>query len=208
MKLFGFDIRRQSSIDKNELISFTKSLLMLNEECNKVLDVLTKTDANGNHLINGNTSCDLVFRGMTIKSCVDVYQNNKFSSPSDIFNLNDEVSKLRRNLCILSESIIMLEDIQHKLDEQEQGDDSDDDLPDDVESLTKCCITEMSYRLASSIMAARSILLITKYDIVRLAAGVDIIDEYYKRQKHKCHKSEFVIHFAKDGNKNKQPKGE
>jgi len=185
--MFGFKLVKKRKMDEKDLEIFCKSVNGIMNICDSFIQYLTKAV----------TKKDLDPEKMEIMLqhlfCYSkLYSDNKFSSPIRSFNIDEEISGISNDITDLTNIYIDLFK-------------EDDDCPDVnimlLEKLAKC-MTGILGRL-------KSIRFTVSYDFLRIGVGMDIIRDYYARNKirffkHNCDDT-MTIRFVKPSviNKNK-----
>lgn len=213
MKLFGFTITKNSTLKDEEMRrkqdEADAKLRRKNDEadldifkqCVELIDSICQDDINRFNDIELTSGVieKLVDCHESIDSLIDIYCSNKFSKPSEMFNLSSLTHEMR----------MMIVDYTHAFEEylkivSENTDALKDMLVNenlDRETYFKMYqIHQLMHTILSSyIRSLYSIRVVIKYDLMRLKSGVDIIKDYYDSKENTVPSSgvDFSINFMR-----------
>lgn len=191
MKLFGFNITRVRQEDEQELQVFKNTVINFNAQIIafiKYMEGEIRLDIN---LINY-----LLQKIRTFGSYYKIYDGCKFSSPSNVFNMEEQMNKVSK--CSTNISLCITEDIKCNMLIRDQFMDDYEKI-DELRQKQKSLLSTINHNIFEMTTALRSILHIIEYDYRRIEAGVDIIKEYKHRQKQTLDKREtqYIIRFKR-----------
>ena len=201
MKLFGFTISRTSKRmeDEKELEVFKRCVLTMKLVLSTV-----------NTIFDAKPSIQVV-QDITefqehVESLVEIYTDNKFSKPSQMFVLTTLLHDMRN--IIISYTTHIQEymracDELHRLKSNDMNDEYGEIFVEHSIKATRAYLDDVKKNIAYDVkeykILVRSIKFTITFDISRIESGVDIIKQYYKTDSYRIPNKgiEFGIAFKK-----------
>lgn len=197
MFTFGYKLKLIKNADLKEYEVFEKSVFAIHKQ----------SDDFGQWLFNGfplneDTVQQLTLDIEGLHSFIDIYFNNKYSSPSSTMLMFKKIDLIRKSASQLIDIISEVAQID-KLKEEALSnppDDFDPDLFDQrYESAMNTAKVYAEKTTHTILGALKSIHLVIESDLIKLILGVDIMEEYKKRckrlPKNKDLSTDFFVHF-------------
>lgn len=183
VRLFGLEIRKVSKLDQKECDIFKDVTVKLCETLNQFGWFLEHV----NLYEFGLSESNLLFEHLeTIKSLVHMYERNKFSSPGQCFSLGYHTTRLEEKVVSLQKFMTSFQKL--KIQMAEQFEDMDmEDVVFDEEDVRNHPLAKAWGHILREVRYTEThidiLLIIIKYDVMRIAMGVDIVREYYNAEK-------------------------
>ena len=193
MRIFGLEIRKASKVDYEEAEQFKQLVAKLYDELNAYGRDLESFSVEH---IDARVSAMIFNHVENIKSYLKLYEDNKFSQPGECFSLIYHIGELEKksvafNKVVANARRTIVEDLRAYatfMQQQVMHGHEDDDDDDEYD------IDERVYRFRDKLQEIHThikyiethidiLLLIIKYDAVKIAMGVDLVMEYKNRQK-------------------------
>ena len=197
--MFGFKIVRRRKEDEIELETFRKTVRLLHDQCLQFDKVLRREMT-----VSMEMTTFLMSHVEAIHVSVEIYSKNKFSMPSNVFNMDNELGKIHQNVYKLVSTMLDNIALNEKINvvTNIHGDDIDEDTLHQIKRIRDIqaeSVNEMNHNIFNMLLALKTIIFIINYDYTRILVGCDIIKEYYSQQKQKLSVSdiEYTISFRK-----------
>ncbi len=195
MRLFGLEIRKASDLDYEEAEQFKRLVAKVYNELNAYGRDLEAFSVEN---IDTKVSAMIFNHVENIKSYMKLYEDNKFSQPGECFSLiyhiaelekksiafNKVVANARRTIAedLRAYATFMQQRVNHGYDEYDDDDDDEYDIDEGVYRF-RDKLQEIHTHIKYIETHIDILLLIIKYDVVKIAMGVDLVMEYKNRQK-------------------------
>lgn len=168
--MFGYKLIRIKSEDKKLLEQLKNSVKYIQYYSSSVSTLTNEADFTDRHTIL------LISAVEALSSFIDIYINNKFSSPSAGINLYKEIDSLHKYVAAYLEMANKIMQLSSSVDNgeitEEYAQASLDNIKNEVLSIA-----------ASIISSTLFIRISVKHDAIRIQENIDIIKEYYDNQK-------------------------
>ena len=200
IRTFGYRIKIVKKKDLRELELFEKSVFAINQQANDMINFL-----HSDFVLDENTCHQFTMDIDGLHKFVDVYVNNKFSLPHSGISLYQLINDIRKNLSTAFDVGYQLAKVNEygikARNEIESGTVTFD--PDEFQSDYNDAMRIGNETLVKSLkvieMSLHRVNLVIEGDLIKLKLGVDIIDDYKKRQKRlpkdKDLMTEFMVKF-------------
>ena len=200
IRTFGYRIKIVKNKDLQELELFEKSVRAINQQTNDMINFL-----HSNFVLDENACHQFTVDIDGLHKFVDIYVNNKFSLPHAGLNLYHLIDEMRKQFSTIFEVGSQLAKVAEygvrAKQEIESGDPTFD--PDEFQVEYNDAMRVGNETLAKSFkvieMSLHRINLVIEGDLIKIKFGVDIIDDYKKRQKrlpkNKDLMTEFIVRF-------------
>lgn len=195
MRLFGLEIRKASDLDYEEAEQFKRLVAKVYNELNAYGRDLESFSVEN---IDAKVSAMIFNHVENIKSYMKLYEDNKFSQPGECFSLvyhiaelekksiafNKVVANARRTIAedLRAYATFMQQRVNHGYDEYDDDDDDEYDIDEGVYRF-RDKLQEIHTHIKYIETHIDILLLIIKYDVVKITMGVDLVMEYKNRQK-------------------------
>lgn len=212
MRIFGFNITRVSKDEeeRKHLIVFKECVSALGE----VTDNFLKLINDGKVILSPDsfeTTCDWM---ETLFGLMELYINDPFAIPTSMFNMENEKDRLvviRSQLAsCVSQKVKWDEAYRAHLMQCEMNPDLRDDpiRKAHFDSTKEYVINQAASTIKLLNTTLTKISMIIRYDIIRVACDVDILEEYHKMKKMKIPRNSYTVRFkrltAEEINKQKE----
>lgn len=200
IRTFGYRIKIVKNKDLQELELFEKSVRAINQQTNDMINFL-----HSNFVLDENACHQFTVDIDGLHKFVDIYVNNKFSLPHTGLNLYHLIDEMRKQFSAIFEVGSQLAKVAEygvrAKQEIESGNPTFD--PDEFQVEYNDAMRVGNETLAKSFkiieMSLHRINLVIEGDLIKIKLGVDIIDDYKKRQKrlpkNKDLMTEFIVRF-------------
>ena len=200
IRTFGYRIKIVKNKDLQELELFEKSVRAINQQTNDMINFL-----HSNFVLDENACHQFTVDIDGLHKFVDIYVNNKFSLPHTGLNLYHLIDEMRKQFSTIFEVGSQLAKVAEygirAKQEIESGNPAFD--PDEFQVEYDDAMRVGNETLAKSFkvieMSLHRINLVIEGDLIKIKLGVDIIDDYKKRQKrlpkNKDLMTEFIVRF-------------
>lgn len=174
MDIFGLRINRIRKDDKRDLAVFNLTVVRLNDHIRKMINLLSN-DLNLDNLdlpyvlMNGIEILDSLF---------EEYMSNKFSSPGNVFNIHDQMNRIRSQMLTFTKLLANYMDLKSIAQRRDESFE-ESEFEEEVNNLMEGFHHSVTFLICS----LRSLLQVVMHDIIRLDLGVDIIRQYYDHQR-------------------------
>jgi hypothetical protein len=186
--------------DLQELELFEKSVRAINQQTNDMINFL-----HSNFVLDENTCHQFTVDIEGLHKFIDIYVNNKFSLPHTGLNLYHLIDEMRKQFSAIFEVGSQLAKVAEYGVRAKQEIDSGNPTfdPDEFQVEYNDAMRVGNETLAKSFkiieMSLHRINLVIEGDLIKIKLGVDIIDDYKKRQKrlpkNKDLMTEFIVRF-------------
>ena len=200
MFTFGYKLRLVKDSDRKEYELFERAVFAINTQSNN----LSKWLLDG-FLLDADTVQQLTIDIEGLHTFIDIYFNNKYSSPSSTMFMFSQMDILRKTSSQIIDVISEVANIDKLKDQVDNG-----MVPPNVEfdphefeetyNNAMNTATVHAKKLTNIMIGAlKGITLVIESDLLKLMMGVDIMKEYKKRNKRfikdKNLETEFVVRF-------------
>lgn len=195
---FGYKLRLIKNSDLKEYELFQKAVFSIHKQ----------SDDFGRWLFEGfplneNTLQQLSLDIEGLHTFIDIYFNNKYSSPSStimMFKKIDVIRKTAAQLIDITEEVVKIDHLKEQINDNKKPEEFDEDLFNLRYEMVISAAIKQAERLTKNMLGAlRSIHLVIESDLIKLILGVDIMEEYKKRckrlPKNKDLSTDFHVHF-------------
>lgn len=200
IRTFGYRIKIVKNKDLQELELFEKSVRAINQQANDMINFL-----HSNFVLDENACHQFTVDIDGLHKFVDIYVNNKFSLPHTGLNLYHLIDEMRKQFSTIFEVGSQLAKVAEYGIRAKQEIESGNPMfdPDEFQVEYDDAMRVGNETLAKSFkiieMSLHRINLVIEGDLIKIKLGVDIIDDYKKRQKrlpkNKDLMTEFIVRF-------------
>lgn len=200
IRTFGYRIKIVKNKDLQELELFEKSVRAINQQTNDMINFL-----HSNFVLDENACHQFTVDIDGLHKFVDIYVNNKFSLPHTGLNLYHLIDEMRKQFSTIFEVGSQLAKVAEYGIRAKQEIESGNPMfdPDEFQVEYDDAMRVGNETLAKSFkvieMSLHRINLVIEGDLIKIKLGVDIIDDYKKRQKrlpkNKDLMTEFIVRF-------------
>lgn len=195
--MFGYRLKFVKKKDLEELEIFEKSVRFINSQVHDMINYILHLD----HM-DPPTQQQLLLDVSGLNAFVDIYYHNKFSSPSNTFQMFKMIDDMKMRLNDISDITLECSKISESVKlacEAEANHDPSFDR-EEFETLYKQTVNTANQqirRLLRRIIAdLKNIDIVIEADLFRLIIGVDIIKDYKDRQKRFINDKELMTDFG------------
>lgn len=182
-KMFGYSIKIVRKRDLQQCDVYKRIIPKINKLCKDLIEWVNTFHFDEDH--------DLQFIYLsidTLSAYSDIYMENKYSSPSGAMSLSRSCDRLVRLMASLGKLVSTVKDASELITEiNENPNDEHIDSIEDISNECECVITDSEDSLIEMFNVikciAEDMLATLNYETIRISEGVDIIDEYKRREK-------------------------
>ena len=181
--MFGYSIKIVRKRDLQQCDVYKRIIPKINKLCKDLIEWVNTFHFDEDH--------DLQFIYLsidTLSAYSDIYMENKYSSPSGAMSLSRSCDRLVRLMASLGKLVSTVKDASELITEiNENPNDEHIDSIEDISNEYECIITDSEDSLIEMFNVikciAEDMLATLNYETIRISEGVDIIDEYKRREK-------------------------
>lgn len=183
LKMFGYSIKIVKKRDLQQCDIYKRIVPKINKLCKDLIEWVNTFRFDEDH--------DLQFIYLsidTLSACSDIYVENKYSSPSGAMSLSRSCERLVRLMASLGKFVSNVKDAGELI--AKINEDPDAEHINSIEYISNECksiITDSEDTLIEMFNVikciAENMLATLNYETIRISEGVDIIDEYKRREK-------------------------
>lgn len=197
MIMFGYKLKLVKKKDLQEYEVFEKAVHAIHQQ----------TDEFGQWLYDGFNLNKETIHQLTIDieglhTFIDIYFNNKYSSPTStmlMFSKIDLIRKTGAQLIDLISKVVKLDEMKAVLDKERPDEYDNEETKQEYESTIEAVVNKVKELTRVILIALREINLTIESDLIKIILGVDIMEEY----KHRCKRlpknkdlsTDFFVHF-------------
>lgn len=189
--MFSF---RQYKEDKHDLKVFENVVLRLDDSIRDFLYFI-----NNKFELRPSSSMDLMLLLENIDSLVSIYMNNRYSSPAQVFNIDNEMDIAKQAVSNISGVSMYISEYFQSHSNGES--DNVEDFPEFRDNVSR----RLAYNLAKLNISLQAILFNIQRDVMCVMMGVDLRRELKDRRRIKMPRKrdiQYTITFTKTRSKN------
>ena len=195
--MFGYRLKFVKKKDLEELDIFEKTVRFINSQVHDMINYIIRIDT-----IDPPIQNQLLLDMTGLNAFVDVYYHNKFSSPSNTFQMFRMLDDMKKRLNDISDITVECARIAETIKLAHEAEANQDPTfdRDEFETMYKQTIdtaNQQIQRLLRRIIAdLKNIDIVIEADLFRLIIGVDIIKDYKDRQKRFIDDKQLMTNFG------------